>query len=161
MRATALPASPSRNVFTIGMAPPTAASKLSATLCFSASAASSTPCSREQRLVGGDHGLAGLERALDRRLRRIAVAADQLDEHIDARIGRKRDRVRDPAQLLQVDAAILAARARADRDDLDRPAARGASAARCCVDQAHHRGADRAETGKTHFQGRRAMTASD
>ncbi len=43
MRATELPARPSRNVFTIGMAPATAASKLSATLFFSAAAASVTP----------------------------------------------------------------------------------------------------------------------
>src|SRR6202521_1556104 len=35
---------PSRNIFTIGIAPPTAASKLSATPCFSASCASATPC---------------------------------------------------------------------------------------------------------------------
>ena len=28
-----------------------------------------------------------------------------------------------------------------------------ASAARCCADQTHHRGADRAETGETHFEG--------
>src|SRR5215470_925313 len=43
MRASELPARPSRSVFTIGTAPPTAASKLSAMWFFSAKAASATP----------------------------------------------------------------------------------------------------------------------
>ena len=63
MRATALPASPSRNVFTIGMAPPTAASKLSATLCFSASAASSPPCRASSALLAVTTALPALSAA--------------------------------------------------------------------------------------------------
>src|ERR1019366_4713733 len=51
MRSNELPAIPSRKVFTIGMAPPTAASKLSATWCFSASAASLTPCLASSALL--------------------------------------------------------------------------------------------------------------
>src|SRR5215470_12420083 len=43
MRASLLPTRPSRSVLTIGIPPATAASKLSATCCFSASAASATP----------------------------------------------------------------------------------------------------------------------
>ena len=66
---------------------------------------------REQRLVGGDHGLAGRERRLDRASRRIALPAHQLDEHIDPGIGRERHRIGDPAQRLEVDAALLLARA--------------------------------------------------
>ena len=52
---------------------------------------------RQQRLVGGDHRLAGLERRADRRARRVAVAADQLDKGVDARIARKLHRVRRPS----------------------------------------------------------------
>ena len=108
---------------------------------------------RQERLVGGDHRLAGLQRRRDRRPRRIAVAADQLDERIDPGIARKLHRVRDPAQLPDVDAAILAARARADRHDLDRPPAAERQRLTLALDQTHHRSADRAETGETHFEG--------
>ena len=108
---------------------------------------------RQQRLVGGDDRLAGLQRRADRRKRRVAVAADQFDKRIDAGIARKLHRVRDPAQLLHIDAAILAARAGADRHDLDRAAALVGQHRALLVDQAHHRGADRAETGETHFEG--------
>ncbi len=79
----------------------------------------------EQRLVGGHHRLAGSERGFDRALGRIARAADHLDEHVDRRIARQRHRIGDPAKFLQIEVALLAARARADRDDLDR---RGRSA---------------------------------
>src|SRR5690348_14421343 len=51
MRAKALPASPSRSVFTTGMAPPTAASKLRAARFFSASAASLRPCLASSALL--------------------------------------------------------------------------------------------------------------
>src|SRR6478735_6587400 len=64
MRATALPASPSRKVLTIGMAPPTAASKLIATLCFSASPASSTPCFASSALLAVTTGLPAFSAAL-------------------------------------------------------------------------------------------------
>ena len=155
MRANELPASPSRSVLMIGMPPPTAASKLSATPFFSASSASATPCLREQRLVGGDDRLAGRERRLDRGLGGIALAADQLDEHVDAGIARERDRIVDPAQLRQIDAAVLglaSARVTATTS-IGRPQ-RAASAVALLRDQPHHRRADRAETGKTHFERR-------
>src|SRR6185436_17734530 len=64
MRATALPARPSRKVLTIGMAPPTAASKLIATLCFSASPASSTPCRARSALLAVTTGLPAFSAAL-------------------------------------------------------------------------------------------------
>src|SRR5665213_803180 len=51
MRSKELPAMPSRKVFTIGIAAPTAASKLSATRCFSASVASLTPCLASSALL--------------------------------------------------------------------------------------------------------------
>ncbi len=44
------------------------------------------PVPRQQRLVGGDDRLAGFQRGFDRGLGRIALAAHQFDEHIDAGI---------------------------------------------------------------------------
>ncbi len=52
----------------------------------------------EQRLVGGHHRLAGRKRGFDRAFGRIARAADQFDEDIDARIARERDRIGEPFQ---------------------------------------------------------------
>ncbi len=40
-------------------------------------------------------------------------AADQLDEHVDARIGRQRHRIVEPPEAVEIDAAVLA-RLRAD-----------------------------------------------
>ena len=97
MRAKELPARPSRKVLTIGMAPPTAASKLSATPCFSASVGERDAVLGEQRLVGGDDRFAGGERGFDRALGRIAVAAHQFDEHVDVGIGGERDRIARPS----------------------------------------------------------------
>ena len=152
MRSNELPAIPSRKVFTIGMAPPTAASKLSATCCFSASAASSTPCLASNALLAVTTDLPAAKRRLDRALGRIAGAADQFDEDIDAGIARERNGIGKPCHLFEIDAAVLAARARADRHDLDRAAAaRGKrlALARHLGDQGR---ADRAQSGDTHFQ---------
>ena len=113
MRATELPASPSRSVFTIGMAPPTAASKLSATCVLFGGGRQSDAVARKQRLVGGDHRFSGRERSRDRGLGRIALAADQLDQDVDLAVGGERNRIGHPAQLVEIDAALLAARARA------------------------------------------------
>src|SRR5581483_12288008 len=74
----------------------------------------------EQRLVGGYHRLAGGERGFHDALGRIALPADHFDQDIDPRIGRKCGRIGKPAEFLQVDIALLAARTRAHRDDLDR-----------------------------------------
>ncbi len=87
MRASELPARPSRNVLTIGMAPATAASKFSATSMLLGERRERDAVAREQRLVGGDHRFAGGERGLDRTLGRIALPAHQLDEHVDLGIG--------------------------------------------------------------------------
>ena len=106
----------------------------------------------EQRLVGGDHRFARRQRRLDRALGRIAGAADQFDEHVDVGRARQRHRIGEPFHLLEIDAAILGPRARADRDDLDRaPATRGErlALARHLGDQG---GADRAQSGDTDFQ---------
>ena len=108
MRASLLPTRPSRSVLTIGMPPATAASKLSATCLRSASAASSTPCLASSALLAVTTDLPAASAASTARFGRIAGAADQLDEHIDAGIARERDRIVDPAEFLQIDAAVLA-----------------------------------------------------
>jgi hypothetical protein len=46
--------------------------------------------------------LAAVERLLDRRFRRIAVAADQFDEHVDFGIGGQRDGIVEPAIARQI-----------------------------------------------------------
>ena len=89
MRASELPARPSRSVFTIGMAPPTAASKLSATWFFSASAASATPWRASSALLAVTTDFFGRQRRLDRGLGGIALAADQLDEDVDLAVARR------------------------------------------------------------------------
>ena len=108
MRLTVLPASASRSVLMIGMPPAAAASKLRLTPFSSACRASSTPCVGEQRLVGGDDVLAGVERRLDRGRRRAVGAADQFDEDVVAGIARQRHRIVEPCRAGDVDAAILA-----------------------------------------------------
>ena len=54
---------------------------------------------RKQRLVGGHHMLAGLERGLDRAFGGVAGAADQFDEHIDAGVARERERIAEPSAI--------------------------------------------------------------
>src|SRR4029079_16435973 len=107
----------------------------------------------QQRLVGGNHWFAGLERPRHRGPRRIGVATDQFDEGVDPRIACQLDRIGHPTQPLHVEAAILAARARTDGDDLDRPTAFVGQRRALMPNQAAHRRADRAETGETHFEG--------
>ena len=66
----------------------------------------------EQRLVGGDDRAADLERGRDGGQRRAVLAADQLDEEIDVgRLG-ERDRIVEPGDVREVDAAIAVARLR-------------------------------------------------
>jgi hypothetical protein len=83
---------PSRSALMMGMPPATAASK-----------ATTTPRSRgrgedlaavhgQQRLVGGDHMLAGGD-GLEHQRARDAVAADQLDHDVDRRLGDHRARI--------------------------------------------------------------------
>src|SRR6185503_13177773 len=78
---------------------------------------------RKQRLVGGNDRLAGGKRRFHRAPSGIAGTADDLDEDVDGGIGGERRRVGDPAEFLQINRALLAARAGADRDHLDRAAA--------------------------------------
>ena len=107
---------------------------------------------RQQRLVGGDHRFLRRQRRRDRGLGGIAFSAHQLDEDVDLAIGRERHRIGDPAQAFEVEVALLAARARGDRDDLDRPAAAGDERVALALDQPDDGGADRAQTGETESQ---------
>ena len=116
----------SRMVLTIGMPPATDASKASATSALG-EPRQIEPVMGKQRLVGGDHRLAGLERRLDRRLGRIALAAHQLDEDID--LGRPGQRHRivmpgDPGEI------VLARRLLRDRAETPASSDRAAGACR-------------------------------
>src|SRR6476660_8296999 len=113
MRASLLPTSPSRSVLTIGMPPATAASKLSATWLRSARAASFTPCLASSALFAVTTDLPFASAVS------TARPADQFDEHVDPRIARERDRIADPADFLEVDAAVFRLATGGDRDDFD------------------------------------------
>ncbi len=152
MRASELPARPSRSVFTIGMAPPTAASKLSATWFFSAIAASATPCRASSALLAVTTDFFAASAAEIAACAGFPLAADQLHEHIDLAIGCQRDRVGNPAQLLVIDVALLAVRARADRHDLDRTTAARGECVALAFDQPGDGRSDRAQAGNTEFQ---------
>ena len=99
MRVNELPLSPSRNVLTIGMPPATAASKLSATQMAFCEQSELMTVPRQQRLVGGDYRLAGRKRGLDHPLGRIALPADDFDQHIDRRVRREHCRIGHPAKF--------------------------------------------------------------
>src|SRR5262249_17829021 len=70
----------------------------------------------------------------------------------DLAIGRERQGIADPAQLPAADIALLAARARADRHDLDRTAATGGQRIALALDQSGNARPDRAQTGNAKFQ---------
>ena len=83
MRANELPARPSRRVLTIGMAPADRGLEIERDAVLLGERRERDAVAREQRLVGGDHRFSGRQRGLDRGLGRIALAAHQLDEHVD------------------------------------------------------------------------------
>ena len=72
------------------MAPPTDASKFSATCLLSAIAASLTPCRASNALLAVTTDLPDRKRRLDRALGRLAGPADQLNKDIDAGLARER-----------------------------------------------------------------------
>ncbi len=107
---------------------------------------------RQQRFVRRHHRLAGGKRGFDRALGRVACSADQFDEGLDGRIGGKLDRIGDPARFFQIDHTLLAARARADGDHLDRAAATRHELLALTLQKLDHGRADSAQSGKTDFQ---------
>src|SRR6516162_1933655 len=106
----------------------------------------------KQRLVGGDDRFFRRQRSRDCGFGRIAIAADQFHEDVDLRVARKRHWVGDPAQLLATNVAFLAARARTDRDDLDRAAATGGERVTLALEEPGDTRPDRAQAGNTEFQ---------
>ena len=110
------------------------------------------PVMGEQRLVGGDHMLAGAERRLDRVLGGALLAADQLDENVDVGIAGELDRVGDEAEAGDVGVAVLAPVARRHGHDLDRPADALGKGWATLGEKSQDPASDRAETGEPEFQ---------
>ena len=113
---------PSRSALMIGMPPATAASKATITPLSLRRGEDLVAVHRQQRLVGGDHVLAGGD-GLQHQLLRDAVAADQLDDDVDVRDWRS------PANASSVDAPVTAGAAdqrvlSRDHGDADRRPAR-------------------------------------
>ena len=147
-----LPASPSRSVFTIGIAAAAAASKLSATPFSSASAASLTPCAASSALLAVTTDLPAPSAASTAAL--AGSPAPPINSTNTSISGERaqRDRVGEPLHLLQIDAAVLAARTRRDRHDLDRASAARGQLIALARHQGHQGGADIAQAGDAKFQ---------
>ena len=79
----------------------------------------------QQGLVGGDDGLAGLQRRFDRAPGDAFGAADQFDKQVDAVKRRKLGGVIEPAIGRKIDAAGAIAVARRYGDHFDAAAGRG------------------------------------
>src|SRR5262249_56873821 len=104
-----------------------------------------------ERFAGGADRLFGRERGKVCGLRRLALPADQLHEDVDLAIGRESYGVGDPARLLVTDVAFLAARARTDRDDLNRAAATSGECVALALAKPGDARSDRAQAGNTKF----------
>ena len=107
----------------------------------------------DQRLVGRHHRLAGFQGGLDRRQRRFAGTAHQLDQAIDAGIAGEFEGVFGPADAAQIEVAFFRLRARGNGDHPDAAAAAGRQGAALLLDQANDFGANGAEPRDAHFQG--------
>ncbi len=103
---------------------------------------------REHRLVGGDEALAAAECRPGERERRAIRAADQFDHHVRLRVMREGGRVIDPFEAADINAAVLGAVARGNRDDLDRAASAPGNQRAIGIDQPDHAAADSTEAGQ-------------
>ena len=101
----------------------------------------------KERLVGGDHVLAGLECGFDRFLGRAALASDQLDESVDRRVAGKRDRILDKAETRNICRAPLFPVAGRHCDHLDGPAGAVGKRAAAGLQQLQDPASHRAEPG--------------
>ena len=151
MRSKELPAIPSRNVLTMEIAPPTAASKLRATCLLSAIAASLTPAWRAIPCLQSPP-------IADTSACSTAPLAGSPAPPITRRTGRCRARARAGRSenhfiFLSLNSAILCARARTHRDDLDGAATTRGQRLTLTCNLGNKGGADCAQTGDTHFQG--------
>jgi hypothetical protein len=93
------------------------------------------------------------QRRLDRRARRAFVAADQLDEQVDIGRFRQFDRIVEPSEAAQRDAAVLALVAGADAGDDDGAPRAPLKRLRLTLQQANDGGANGAEAGNADAQG--------
>src|SRR5690606_10971467 len=103
-------------------------------------------------LVGCDHVAACLQSSPDAVMGRPFIAADQLDENVDAIAGGELDRVVEPGHTGKVDAAVPLAVARGDGGDRHRTTALTGEFCRLAGQDPRHAGANRAETGNSHTQ---------
>ena len=142
-RSTVSPASDWVSGRMTGMAPATAASKYRSTWACSAACASSPVDCGHQRLVGGDDGLALLQRGQDRLARRFD-GTHHLDDDVDVVAG---DQFLDVVGE-QVDrhAAVVGHPANADAAQHQRRADAGGQVVGALLDDAHHLAADIAQT---------------
>ena len=101
----------------------------------------------DQRLIGGDDMLAGLERPLDGGLGRAFGAAHQLDQDIDSIITGKCNRIVDPVDTLQHDGPLLVAIAGADGDQMHLSSETVRHMGRMLSEQHDNAAAHRAEPG--------------
>ena len=136
------------------MPPATAASKPIVTALRLGQAGELGAVMGEQRLVRGDHGLAGLERRPAERQRRAVGAADQLDHEVDLRVGGERQRIVVPAVAVERDAALALPVARRDRDHAQLAPGAQRDQRAVLLEQAQDRAADRAEAGDADAQRR-------
>ena len=109
---------------------------------------------REQRLVCGDDVLSRLQGRLDGLLRRIAVAAHQLEEDVDAGCARKLDWVIEPLEAVALEGSRLSAIAGGDSGDANRPARRGLDLLAVALQELDDARADCAEPGNGEVQWR-------
>src|SRR5205823_7174133 len=96
----------------------------------------------EQRFVGGDDRLARFERPFHRRLRRIAFAADQLNEDVDTVECGKLARVAEPVELGKIAVTPLGAAARTYGDNLDRDPSPAGEQIGMCGEEVEYAGTD-------------------
>ena len=107
---------------------------------------------RDHRLVGGDEALARAQSGAREGERGAVRTADQLDHHVDIIAPGERGHVVFPGEAGDVDAAILAAVTRGDRDDLDRATGARGDQRGVGIKQADHARADSAKPGNSDAQ---------
>ena len=118
----------------------------------SAIAASLTPCLASNALFAVTTDLPDTSACSTVPLAGSPAPADQLDEHVDTGLARERGRIGKPFHLLEFNSAILCARARTHRDDLDGAATTRGQRLTLTCNLGNKGGADCAQTGDTHFQ---------
>ncbi len=147
----ALPARLSRRVLTIGMPPPTAASKKSGASCASDRVGQPEPVRGDHRLVGGHDRQPARQRGLDRLERHAVGSADQFDEDVDIGRGGHRRRVVEEARAAELGATVALV-ARAVGRDHARPARPRGQSVALPLQKLNEAASDHAEAGYAQAQ---------